>query len=161
MQEVARWRWPVTEPRSFRVEAESPIVWRLSLTSPPERVFELLDTDERRERFWAERSRARADGFELAFPGGLTGHVEVLERQPSTHLRIRYFGADAELDLSPREDGGCLFQVACHCDDPAAWVEFQPGWVSGLLVLKAVADFGVDLRNDSPERAWNQRYVDQ
>jgi hypothetical protein len=72
----------VTEPRSFRVEAESPIVWRLSLASPPERVFELLDTDE-------------------------------------------------------------------------------PGWVSWLLVLKAVADFGVDLRNDSPERAWNQRYVDQ
>jgi hypothetical protein len=33
--------------------------------------------------------------------------------------------------------------------------------VSWLLVLKAVADFGVDLRNDSPERAWKQRYVDQ
>ena len=151
----------MTEPRSFRVEAESPIVWRLSLASPPERVFELLDTDEGRERFWAASSSATAGGFELEFPGGLTGHVEVLERQPPTRLRIRCFGADAELDLSPREDGGCLFQVTCHCEDPAAWVEFQPGWVSWLLVLKAAADFGVDLRNDSPERGWNQRYVDQ
>jgi hypothetical protein len=32
--------------------------------------------------------------------------------------------------------------------------------VSWLLVLKT-ADFGVDLRNGSPERAWNRRYVDQ
>jgi uncharacterized protein YndB with AHSA1/START domain len=95
----------VTEPRSSRAEAKSPIVWRLSLASPPERVFELLDTDEGRERFWAERSSAKADGFELAFPGGLTGHVEVLERQPPTRLRVRYFGADVELDLSTREDG--------------------------------------------------------
>ena len=61
----------------------------------------------------------------------------------------------------PREDGGCLFQVTCHCDDPAAWVEFHPGWVSWLLVLKAAADFGVDLRNGAPDRAWSQLYVDQ
>jgi hypothetical protein len=33
--------------------------------------------------------------------------------------------------------------------------------VSWLLGLKAAADFGVDLRNGSPERAWKQRYVDQ
>ena len=104
---------------------------------------------------------ATTDGFELEFPGGLTGHVEVLERQPPTRLRIRYFGADAELDLSPGVDGGCLFQVTCHCDDPTGWAEFQPGWVSWLLVLKAAVDFDVDLRNDSPERAWPQRYVDQ
>jgi uncharacterized protein YndB with AHSA1/START domain len=144
-----------------RVEAESPIVWRLSLASSPERVFELLDTDEGRERFWAERSRGSVDSFELEFPGGLSGFVEVLERRPPARLKLRYFGADAELDLTPGPDGGCLFQVTCHCDDPVAWVEFQPGWVSWLLVLKAVADFGVDLRNGAPDRAWAQRYVDQ
>ena len=38
---------------------------------------------------------------------------------------------------------------------------FHAGWVSWLLVLKAVADFEVDLRNGDPERAWSQRYVDQ
>ena len=40
-------------------------------------------------------------------------------------------------------------------------MEFHPGSVSWLLVLKAAADFGVDLRNGSPERAWEQRDVDQ
>ena len=145
----------------MQVEAETPIVWRLSLASPPERVFELLDTDAGRERFWAERSRETGDGFELDFPGGLTGRVPVLEREPPRRLVIDYFGARAELELAPREDGGCLFQVTCHCDDPAAYVEFLPGWVSWLLVLKAAADHGVDLRNGSPERAWKQRYVDQ
>jgi uncharacterized protein YndB with AHSA1/START domain len=137
------------------------IVWRLSLASPPERVFELLDTDEGRERFWAVRSRAAGDGFDLEFPGGLAARVEVVDRRPPTRMAIRYFGADAVFDLTPREDGGCLFQVTCRCDEPDEWLEFHPGWVSWLLVLKAAADFGVDLRNGSPERAWRERYVDQ
>jgi uncharacterized protein YndB with AHSA1/START domain len=143
------------------IQIEDPIVWRLSLASPPERVFELLDTDEGRVKFWAERSRAVPGGFELDFPGGLTDRVDVLERDPPMRLTIRYFGAKAEFELVPREDGGCRFQVTCHCDDPAAWVEFHAGWVSWLLVLKAAADFGIDLRNGAPDRAWSQRYVDQ
>jgi uncharacterized protein YndB with AHSA1/START domain len=139
----------------------TPIVWRLSLASPPEHVFELLDTDDGRERYWAVRSRADGDAFELEFPGGLLGRVEVLEREPPTRMAIRYFGSESVFELSSREDGGCLFQVTCRCEDPAAWMEFYPGWVSWLLVLKAAADFGVDLRNGSPVRAWEQRYVDQ
>ena len=138
-----------------------PIVWRLSLASTPERVFELLDSDAGRERFWAVRSRRVEGGFELQFPGGLEGRVEVIERRPPARLAVRYFGSEAVFDLAQREDGGCLFQVECRCDDPDASLEFYPGWVSWLLVLKAAADFGVDLRNASPERAWEQRYVDQ
>jgi hypothetical protein len=143
------------------VEPGSAIVWRLSLASPPERVFELLDTDAGRERFWAERSRADGDGFELRFPGGLETRVDVVEREPARLLRIAYFGADCELALSPRGDGGCLFEVTCRCDDVEEWMDFYPGWVSWLLVLKGVADFGVDLRNGAPDRTWSERYVDQ
>jgi uncharacterized protein YndB with AHSA1/START domain len=135
-------------------------VWRMSLASPPERVFELLDTDAGRERFWALRSHAVAGGFELEFPGGLQGRVEVLDRQAPTRLAIRYFGSEAELELKPRGDGGCLFGVTCRCDDPDAWLQFYPGWVSWLLTLKAAADFDVDLRNGAPGRAWEHRYVD-
>jgi hypothetical protein len=51
--------------------------------------------------------------------------------------------------------------VRWRCDEPASWLEMHPGGVSWLLVLTAAADFGVDLRNRSPERAWSQRYVDQ
>ena len=145
----------------MQVEVDQLIVWRLSLASPRADVFGLLDTDEGRERFWAVRSREREGGFELEFPGGLTSFVEVVEREPPARLAVRYFGSDVELLLAEREDGGCLFEARCRCDDPAAWVEMHPGWVSWLLVLKAAADFGVDLRNGSPERAWPQRYVDQ
>ena len=124
-------------------------------------MFELLDTDEGRERFWAVRSHAAGDGFDLEFPQGLNGRVEVIDRQAPRRMAIRYFGSEAVFELARREDGGCLFQVTCRCDDPKAWLEFYPGWVSWLLVLKGAADFGIDLRNGSPERAWDQRYVDQ
>jgi uncharacterized protein YndB with AHSA1/START domain len=138
----------------------TPFAWRVSLESPPERVFELLDTDAGREQFWGLRSRTVPGGFELEFADGVGGRVEVLERRPPTRLAIRYFGSEAEFELTRREDGGCLFEVSCRCDDPTAWLQFYPGWVSWLLTLKAAADFDVDLRNGAPRRAWEQRYVD-
>jgi uncharacterized protein YndB with AHSA1/START domain len=143
-------------------EVGETIVWRLSLASSRDRVFELLDTDEGRERHWAARSRTASDGaFELEFTGGLTTRVELLERDPPRLLAIRYFGSEAVLELSGHEDGGCTLQVTCDCDDPDAWMHFYPGWVSWLLVLKgAAADFGIDLRNRSDERTWMHRYVD-
>jgi hypothetical protein len=124
-------------------------------------VFELLDTDKGRERFWAHRSRSTPVGFELEFPGGLEERVEVVEREPPTRMAIRYFGSHAEFDLTRQDDGGCLFEVRCQCDDEAEWMEFYPGWVSWLLVLKAAADFAVDLRNGTDDRTWRQRFVDQ
>jgi hypothetical protein len=138
-----------------------PIVWRLSFTCPRERVFELLDTDSGRERFWAVRSHAREGSFELEFPGGLRSSVELLERGYPRRLALRYFGSRSVIDLEQRADGGCDLQVTCECDDPSAWLEFYPGWVSWLLVLKGAAEHGVDLRNGAPDRTWAQRYVDQ
>jgi hypothetical protein len=91
----------------------------------------------------------------------LKGRVDVVDRQPPTRMVIRYFGSEAEFALSRREDGGCLFQVTCRCDDPDTWMGFYAGWVSWLPVLKVAADFGVDLRNGAPDRTWKQRYVDQ
>ena len=143
----------------MRFTPGEPIVWRVSLASAAEDVFALLATDEGRERHWARRSRTTDDGFELEFAGGLKEHVVVLESTPPTRMRIRYFGSESELMLKP-SDGGCVLEVTCRCEDDAAWLEFFPGWVSWLLVLKAAADFGVDLRNGSPERSWNERYVD-
>ncbi len=143
-----------------RVTVGSPIVWRLSLASSRERVFELLDTDAGRERFWALRSRAVPGGFELAFPGGIETQVEVLDREEPARMTIRYFGSETALVLTPHDDGGCVLEVTCRCDDADEWLQFYPGWVSWLLTLKAAADFGVDLRSSSPGRTWGQRYVD-
>jgi hypothetical protein len=161
---------PPIEPRSaarrtlyrtgVRVLPGEPIVWRLSLASAREAVFDLLDTDEGRERFWAQRSQAGDDGFDLEFARGLHERVRVLEREPPTRMRILYFGAEAEFTLAPRDDGGCTFEVTCQCADLDEWMEFYPGWVSWLLVLKGVADFGVDLRSGSADRTWGEWYVD-
>jgi uncharacterized protein YndB with AHSA1/START domain len=142
------------------LEVGQPIVWRLALAAAPEEVFALLDTDEGRERHWARSSHATPEGFDLEFSGGLQEEVKVIDCRPPHRMTIRYFGSTAALDLSPREGGGCDLQVTCRCDDPNEWMHFYPGWVSWLLVLKAAADFGVDLRNGSPERTWSQRYVD-
>ncbi len=44
--------------------------------------------------------------------------------------------------------------------DPALREALLPGWLNVLLPLKAMLDFGVDLRNHDPTRTWNERYVD-
>ncbi len=136
-----------------------PIVWHVSLSSSADDVFELVDTDAGRERFWALRSREVDGGFELAFPGGLESRVEVIDRRPPERLAIRYFGSKAELEVTP-QDEGCVLTVTCRCDDEEAWLEFYAGWVSWLLTLKAAADFNVDLRNNTPGRTWDERFVD-
>jgi hypothetical protein len=137
-----------------------PIVRRLPLSRPRERVFGLLDPDAGRERHWTVRSHSSGGGFELEFSGGLKTYVEVLERRSPARLAIRYFGAESIFDLAPHEDGGCLFQVTCRCEDAAEWLELYPGWVGWLLVLEAAADFGVDLPSGSGDRTRRQRYVD-
>ena len=86
--------------------------------------------------------------------------MDVLERRAPTRIVIRYFGSETELELTSQEEGGCVLQVTCRCDDPDEWMQFYPGWVSWLLTLKAAADFDVDLRNHSSGRAWGQGYVD-
>lgn len=143
----------------MKVAAEIPIVWRVALSSAPERVFELLDTDAGRERFWSVRSNAVESGFVLSFPNGRTTRVEVLERREPTRLVLRYFGAEVELELDAA-DPGCVLEVRDHGRDLADWRDRHAGWVSWLLTLKATADFDVDLRNGAPHRTWDQRFVD-
>ena len=83
----------------------------------------------------------------------------MIERWPPERLAIRYFGSDAELELTPQDDD-CILTVTCRCSDPDAWLEFYPGWVSWLLTLKAAADFNVDLHNNTPGRTWDEGFVD-
>ena len=86
--------------------------------------------------------------------------MEILERQAPSLFCIRYFGAEARLMLEA-VDGGTELTVECRCDDPTEWLEFHAGWVSWLLVLKGVAEHGIDLRNRRPGRGWVRRFVDQ
>jgi hypothetical protein len=146
--------------RRMQIDAPVPIIWKLSLASPPARVWLLLDTDAGRERHWALTSEATEAGFRLSFPGDQADEVKVLERDPPRRMRIDYFGVECELMLEPTPEGGTLLTAIDHADDAEEWLGRHPGWVSWLLILKGAADFGVDLRNHHPERHWLEGFVD-
>ena len=138
-----------------------PIVWRVHLSSPPERVFELWTSDQGRERFWAERSLARRNGFELTFVDGQTLLVETLERLPPQRFAFRYFaGSRVTLLFAAAADGGCDLEMREEGVPPSEHLENYAGWVSVLLACKAAADFAIDLRSHDSERTWERRFVD-
>ncbi len=140
---------------------ERAIVWRLHTASPPERIWELLTTDEGRELFWAERSSSRGDRFTLTFPMGTSVESRILEATPTTHFRFTYFGAEVRIDLAGDGRGGTDLLLTNMRVPEDEHEDMLPGWLNVLLPLKAAADFGVDLRNHDPERTWRERYVDQ
>jgi hypothetical protein len=143
----------------MRVEAKVPVVWKVSLSAAPAAVWRLLDTDAGRERHWALRSETTEAGFRLRFPGSIEGEVKVLEREPERRLRFVYFGCECELVLT-RDGDGTILTAIDHGTDPEDWADRHAGWVSWLLILKAAADHGLDLRNHHPDRHWFEGFAD-
>jgi hypothetical protein len=81
----------------------------------------------------------------------------VLAAEPPGRFALVYFGeTEVEFRLSDDARGGCDLVLTDTADD----AETLAGWVSVLLALKAVTDFGVDLRNHDPMRTWSSGYVD-
>ena len=137
------------------------IRWRIHLPVAPERVFDVLATDEGRARFWAETTREKEGFVEFTFPGGQTHRGRLLESRRPNRLALEYFGGVARFELEPDGTGGTDLELR-HDDVPAAeWPETHAGWVSVLLSLKAALVFSIDLRNHDPRRSWEQGYVDQ
>lgn len=137
------------------------ILWRLHTASPPERIWELLTTDDGRTRFWSESSRSRGDGFTLGFAIGLEEECRIVEAEPPRRFAFSYFGTLVLFDLAPDGSGGTNLTLTNSGIPEADYEEMLPGWLNVLLPLKAAADFGVDLRNHDPARTWRERYVDQ
>ena len=137
------------------------IVWRLHTASPPQRVWELLTTDEGRERFWVERSCSNGDLFTLTFGMGVTGESLILEAAAPSLFAFTYFGTEVRIELAEDGSGGTDLTLTNSRVPEAEYEDMRPGWLNVLLPLKAAADFGVDLRNHDPARTWRERYVDQ
>lgn len=138
-----------------------PIVWRLHIAVQPSAVFELLATDAGRARFWAE-SAVEADGWiTWTWPGGMSARTRIIEAVPSHHYSVEYFGGSrATFELQDDGAGGTDLTLTDEGVRPEDWLETHAGWVSVLLALKAVAEYGVDLRNHDPRRTWENGYVD-
>jgi hypothetical protein len=130
--------------------------WRLHVESSPETVHFLLATDESRARFWAESTDEHDGAIAFRFPNGETYGGRVLASEAPALFELDYFGSAARFELASDGSGGTDLTLTHGDDHP----DTRPGWVSVLLALKAIADFGVDLRNHDPARTWDQGFVD-
>jgi uncharacterized protein YndB with AHSA1/START domain len=136
------------------------IVWRLHLAASPDRVYQLLTTDDGRASFWAESAVEREGHIEFRFVHGMGGRCRITARRPPTHFAIEYFGSQVTFDLEPDGTGGTDLTLSTWGFAPEDRDHVLPGWLNVPFPLKAQADFAVDLRNHDPTRTWNQRYVD-
>jgi uncharacterized protein YndB with AHSA1/START domain len=134
--------------------------WKIHTKSNPEKIFELISTDEGRCTFWAETSKEEDGKIELTFYGGQRTSCRVLDTTPFSRYAIRYFNALVTIFLEESSEGGTELTLFCE-DIPAEhFNEMYADWISVLLALKAYADFNVDIRNHHPEKTWKQGYVD-
>lgn len=141
----------MAEMRGFR--------WKIFFRSPVEKVYHALASDEGRASFWAESTRESGGEIEFSFPNGESYAAEVLEKSPSGVFSIRYFGAATTFRLSA-ESGGTVLTLEVDDATEDDWLESYAGWVSVLMNMKSVVDFGADLRNHDPQKSWDQGFVD-
>jgi hypothetical protein len=137
------------------------IRWRLHLSSPPERVYATLDSDDGRAAFWAESAVERDGVIHFHFINGATHAGRIVTRHPPHEWAIEYFGGMARFELEDDGRGGTdltLTHTAVGADE---WCDTYAGWLNVLLPLKAWLVHGVDLRNHDPRRTWDDGYVDQ
>jgi uncharacterized protein YndB with AHSA1/START domain len=136
------------------------IEWRVHLTSPPARVYDVIASDDGRASFWAE-SAAEIDGtVHFTFINGVTYAGRILERDRPRRWSVDYFGSTATFVLEPDGRGGTDLTMVNLGVVEEHRVEVIAGWLNVLLPLKAVVDFGVDLHNHDSTRSWDQGYAD-
>ena len=135
------------------------ILWRLHLRASPEAVYNLLNTDEGRASFWSKSAIERDGAIEFEAKNGNRWSSRILERVPARRLVLDYGGVTT-FELADDGAGGTDLTLTNTGFAPDERDDVLPGWLNILLPLKAQADFGVDLRNDDPERDWSHGYVD-
>jgi uncharacterized protein YndB with AHSA1/START domain len=140
---------------------EKAIRWKLHFNSARERVYEFLNTNQGRAKFWAESAIENNGALDFVFPDGLTWRGKILERVPNEKFSVNYFGNSiATFDLREDGKGGtdlCLSDANVLAHDR---VEVIAGWVSVLMQMKAAIEFGIDLRNHDTTRTWDEGYVE-
>lgn len=142
-------------------ELTDTIKWRIHLKATPERVFDTLASDEGRALFWAADARESDGTISFKFSNGMVLDSKVLERQRPARFALEYFGGSrVQFDLTDDGKGGTDLTMTESGIPEGNLLEHLPGWISVLLSLKAAVDFSIDLRNNDPQRTWDQGYVD-
>jgi uncharacterized protein YndB with AHSA1/START domain len=137
------------------------IRWRIHLSSPPEKVFEALATGRGRQAFWAAQAPEYQGAIHFKFANGMAFESKVLERQTPSLFAVEYFGESrAEFQIVDDGAGGTdLTLTESQVPEENRLIHLS-GWIPVLLALKAAVDFSVDLRNNDPERTWEDGYID-
>ncbi|NET31442.1 MAG: hypothetical protein F6K19_05500 [Cyanothece sp. SIO1E1] len=143
----------------FQAE-EGKIIWKVHFSSPIEKVFRALSTDQGRATFWAEQTVEKDGIIEFTILNYPKYPSKIIERQAPYHFRLEYFGTDVTFHLATIGDGGTDLTLVALVDNDEVKTEMTAGWVSVLMAMKAAVDFGVDLRNHHPKRVWELGYVD-
>lgn len=137
------------------------IQWRIHLSSPPEKVFEALATERGRTAFWAAEAPEYEGIIHFKFSNMMAYESKVLERHPPSLFAVEYFGGSrVEFQLVEDSAGGTDLTMTESQVPEGNRLIHLPGWIPVLLALKAAVDFSVDLRNNDPERTWDDGYVD-
>jgi uncharacterized protein YndB with AHSA1/START domain len=138
-----------------------PIRWRMHLPAPPERVYDILDSNDGRASFWAISATEEQGRIEFRFINGYTCTCRIVERRRPHVWAIDYIKGNARFELTSDGSGGTDLLLTHGGVDPDEWDEVHAGWLNVLFPLKAWVACGVDLRNHDPARSWDEGYADQ
>jgi uncharacterized protein YndB with AHSA1/START domain len=137
------------------------IRWRLYLKSPITRVFQALSTDAGRASFWVESAKEINGVIHFMFPNQMTWDGLILESIPPQKYSVRYYGnSTTTFTLEEDGEGGSILTLTDAGVPIQNRTEVIAGWVSVLMNLKAVVEFGVDLRNHDVTRQWDNGFVE-
>ena len=143
---------PEGERSIERANPHDTIQWRVHLSSPPEKVYEALATDEGRRLFWAEETTESQGSITFRFGNGMIFQGKVFERSRPVRFAVEYFGGSkVQFDLAGDGKGGTDLTMTESGVPEANRLIHLPGWIPVLLSLKAAVDFSVDIRNKGPE----------
>lgn len=138
-----------------------PIRWRMCIPAAVGRVFDLLNTDEGRSSFWAESAIEKNGRISFLFANGYRYEAKVLERTRPQRFALEYFEGVASFELTATAAAATDLLLVHSGVGTEQWNDVHAGWLNVLYPLKAVAAFGVDLRNHDPSRSWDHGYADQ
>ena len=137
------------------------IVWRLLIPASIDKVYKMISTDSGRASFWAESAIEEGGQINFKFINGYSYKSKILEKNPPHSYEIEYFDSIARFNLIAIDDNTTELKLTNSNVDKSEWLEVHAGWLNVLFPLKAMASFGIDLRNHDPQRTWDQGFADQ
>lgn len=137
------------------------IIWKIHFKSNPQHVYQFINTDVGREKWWAETAQEQGGFIEFIFFNNFKWTGKITSRLKNKKFAVNYFGSIVTFNLKKDSKQGTDLTLwhSIPLNDPDR-IETAAGWVSVLLAMKAAVDFGVDLRNHEAKRSWIKGYCD-